>query len=112
MNTMSTKGIAASRPRAKIVLIAEDDPNDVTLFERAGKTLGCQLDMRVVNDGEEVIAWLAGRNPYNNRDMFPLPDLVVTDLKMPKVGGIEVLAWMRGQRKFRKFPVVVFTSSD
>jgi CheY-like chemotaxis protein len=65
-----------------------------------------------VRDGEEAVAYMSGTGPYANREEYPLPDLVLLDLKMPKCDGFEVLQWLRQQPGFRTIPVVVLTSSE
>jgi len=65
-----------------------------------------------VGDGEQAIAYLSGAGPYQNREKFPLPMLVLLDLKLPRRSGLEVLAWMRQQgAPICRIPVVVLTSS-
>jgi CheY-like chemotaxis protein len=63
-------------------------------------------------DGVEAIQYLAGENKFANRDAFPLPELVVLDLKMPRKSGFEVLGWVRNHPDFGKLPVIVFSSSE
>ena len=76
-------------------------------FRKAG--LGCAL--RTVADGQEAKDYLSGNGVYGNRDEHPLPVLVLLDLKMPLLGGFEVLEWMRGHPDLASLPVVIFTSS-
>lgn len=94
------------------ILLAEDDPNDVFLMQRAFKRAGFQKLLRVVANGEEVIAYLTGSGAFQDRSSFPLPSLVLLDLKMPRKSGMEVLRWIRAQKTgIRRVPVVVLTSS-
>jgi CheY-like chemotaxis protein len=66
----------------------------------------------VVSDGDEAVAYLSGKSRYADRVAFPLPNLMLLDLKMPRRSGFEVLQWLRGQPTLRRLPVVVLTSSN
>jgi CheY-like chemotaxis protein len=93
------------------ILHIEDDPNDVLLVERAMKKTSSIAHLRAVNDGDKALAYLRGEEEFASRDLFPMPDLVLLDLKMPRKTGLEVLAWIRGQEHLKRLLVVVFTSS-
>jgi CheY-like chemotaxis protein len=93
------------------ILLAEDDDNDVFFMERAFKQAEIPSSLHRVRDGEEAIAYLKGDGQYANRDLFPLPRLLVLDLKMPRKNGFEVVAWLRQQPLLKRLPVVVLTSS-
>ena len=94
------------------VLHVEDDSNDVLLFQHACQKAGVPLALQNVTDGDEAIAYLAGQAKFGDRTLHPLPNLVVLDLKMPRVSGFDVLLWMRQAERFRSIPVVVLTSSN
>src|SRR3954471_14240989 len=80
----------------KVFLLVEDSAEDAFLFDTEfRKSHGPHLCM--VRDGEEAIHYLQGKAPFDNRAEFPLPQVILLDLKMPKRGGIEVLTWLRGQ---------------
>ena len=68
--------------------------------------------LQVVRDGEETIAYLSGEGKYSNRAEYPLPDLLLLDLKMPRIDGFEVLKWIREQPGLSALRVVVLTSSE
>jgi CheY-like chemotaxis protein len=93
------------------VLIAEDVPNDVELLQRSFNQAGISVTAHVVSDGEECIAYLSGTGKYANRDEYPLPDLLLLDLKMPRANGFDVLKWIRAQPSLASLRVVVLTSS-
>ena len=93
------------------ILHVEDDPNDVLLIARAFRKAGSAAQLRVVNDGEQALQYLGGMNSFANRDQFPLPSLVLLDLKLPRKSGIEVLEWMRTQPRLKRIPVLMLTSS-
>jgi len=68
--------------------------------------------VKIVRDGEQAIDYLAGRGQYTNREKFPLPYLLLLDLKMPGTDGFEVLQWLREEPDLRRLLVVVLTSSN
>jgi len=99
-------------PREYVVLLADDDPNDVFLLQRAFQKTNIANPLRVVRDGEEAMAYLSGQDQYADRQRHPLPVLLLLDLKMPRKSGFEVLRWLRQQAGLKRLPVVVLTSSN
>jgi CheY-like chemotaxis protein len=95
-----------------VILLAEDNATDVLLTRRAFTKVGLLNPLQVVSDGEQAIAYLAGTGKYANRSEYPLPVLLLLDLKMPKVNGLEVLEWVRQQPTLRALRIVVLTTSD
>jgi CheY-like chemotaxis protein len=93
------------------ILLVEDDPNDVLLMRRAFRAAGLPEPGTVLSDGEEAIAYLAGENGFADREKYPLPTLLLLDLKLPRRSGFEVLEWLRQQERTSRLPVVVLTSS-
>ena len=99
--------------RTGTILLAEDDPNDVILFQRAMERASLSVDsLKVVRDGEKAISYLSGQGLYADRDLYPLPALLLLDLKMPRKSGPEVLSWIRKQPQLRYLNVVFLTSSN
>jgi len=96
----------------QFILLAEDDPNDVLLLERAFRKAGLGECLRVVCDGEQAVDYLAGRGTYADRERFPLPFMLLLDLKMPAIDGFGVLQWLRAQPALKQLLVVVLTSSN
>ena len=94
----------------KTILQVEDDPNDVFLFQHAMKKSGVANPIQVAGDGQEAIDYLQGAGKFADRTQFPLPGLVLLDLKLPYVMGIEVLRWIR-QQPGTPIIVVVLTAS-
>lgn len=94
-----------------IVLAIDDNPDDLLLLKLACDAARVSFDFQSVESGERAIAYLQGDHPYADRKKFPLPDLILLDLKMPGKSGFELLAWLRCQADFRQIPVVIFTSS-
>jgi len=97
---------------SKRVLIAEDDPTDIFLLQRAFAFAEVPAILHVVRDGQEAIDYLEGEASYADRQAHPLPDLLLLDLKMPKLNGFDVLAWLRRQPGLKRLLVTVLTSSD
>ena len=94
------------------ILLVEDDDNDVLLLQRAFRKAGLTHALQTVSDGEQAIAYLSGQPPFNDRAKYPFPMLMLTDLKMPRKTGLEVLAWLRQQpSELKNLPVIVLTSS-
>ena len=94
-------------PREYVVLLADDDPNDVFLLQRAFQKTNIANPLHVVRDGEEAMAYLSGQDQYADRQRHPLPVLLLLDLKMPRKSGFEVLRWVRQQSGLKRLPVVV-----
>jgi CheY-like chemotaxis protein len=95
-----------------VILLAEDEEDDVILIRRAFAKANIPNPLHVVWNGQEAIAYLMGVGKYSNRDEYPLPALLLLDLKMPRVDGFEVLQWVRQQPSLAALPVLVLTSSD
>ena len=90
------------------ILLVEDNPNDRLLTQRAFKKSNLGNDLDMVNDGEEALNYLFG---HGDTPAQPLPVLVLLDLKLPKVDGLEVLQQIRSNERTRLLPVVILTSS-
>lgn len=95
-----------------VILLVEDREDDIVLIRKAFSKAGLLNPLYVVRNGEEAVAYLLGDKPYANRSEYPLPDLILLDLKMPRMDGFEVLTWIRTQPGIRGLPVVVLTSSQ
>ena len=93
------------------ILLAEDDENDIFLMGRAFDRAKIPNPLFVVHNGREAIDYLSGSGSYADRAKYPLPGVMLLDLKMPWMDGFDVLAWLRTQRQFDTLPVVVLTSS-
>ena len=93
------------------LVVVEDDDNDVVLLERAFRKSNLLNPLVFLRDGEKARDYLAGRGEYADRAAHPLPVLMLLDLKLPRMSGLEVLEWMREQPGLRGLPVVILTSS-
>ncbi len=93
------------------ILHVDDDANDRMLLKSACRQTNVVANCDTVADGEQAIAYLAGENIYAERRLYPLPGVVLLDLKMPMKGGFEVLQWIRSQPNLKYLPVIIFTAS-
>jgi CheY-like chemotaxis protein len=94
------------------ILLVEDDPNDVFLMKRALKGAAISNPLKIAEDGQQAIDYLAGKDQFANRTEFPIPNLIFLDLKLPYKNGFEVLDWIRNQTHLDSTLVVVLTSSS
>jgi len=94
------------------ILVADDDQNDVFFLRRAFQKSGLEHSVVHVSDGQEAIDYLQGEADFSDRSRFPLPSLLLLDLKMPKVDGFDVLAWLKNHAVLKTLPVVVLSSSS
>lgn len=93
------------------VLTVDDSADDLMLLSLACEVAQVSFQVQSVQSGETAMAYLGGHQAYADRQIYPLPDLVLLDLKMPGKSGFDVLAWIRGQEHLKQLPVVIFTAS-
>ena len=98
--------------RRGVILLAEDDENDAFIFRMALQMADVVEAIVHVWDGQEAIDYLAAVGAYSDRDNYPFPRLVVTDLKMPRSTGFDVLGWIQNQSAPHRPPVVVLSGSN
>jgi len=94
---------------SKPVLLVEDNPDDTVLIRHAFSSAKMSNPIETVADGEEAMAYLSGQGDYADRRRYPLPAVVLLDLKLPRKSGFDVLAWIRQQPGLERLPVVVLT---
>jgi two-component system response regulator len=95
----------------KVILLVEDNPDDEILTLRALRKNGVTGEVVVARDGVEALEYLFGVGEYSGRDTEVMPQLILLDLKLPKVDGLEVLRRLRADERTRLLPVVILTSS-
>ena len=99
------------RKKERTILLVEDNPDDVELTLRALKQYNVRNEIAVVRDGAEALDYLFATGVYSDRDTTAMPAVVILDLKLPKVDGLEVLQRIRADERTKLVPVVILTSS-
>ncbi|MCC6616442.1 MAG: response regulator [Anaerolineae bacterium] len=95
----------------KLILLVEDNPDDEALTLRALKKNNIRNDVIVAHDGVEAVDFLFGTGKYEGRDTRIMPQIILLDLKLPRLDGLEVLRRLRADKRTRLLPVVILTSS-
>jgi CheY-like chemotaxis protein len=98
--------------KIKTILLVEDNPSDIDLTKRALANANIANELIVAEDGQEALDYLFGIGHYAGRDAAPLLAVILLDLKLPKVGGLEVLKRIRANAQTKRLPVVILTSSQ
>ena len=93
------------------VLQIEEDSNDMLLLQHAITEAALDVTLHSVPDGEAAITYLKGATPYHDRKKHPMPDLILSDLKMRGKDGLEMVQWLRQQPELKFIPVIILTSS-
>jgi CheY-like chemotaxis protein len=101
--------------RGFTLLLVEDDENGIVLYKHAfakseEKTL-VPIRLEVARDGEEAIRYLKGEGQFSNREKHPFPDIIISDLKMPRLSGLDVLAWLKEHEEYHRIPKIVVSAS-
>jgi CheY-like chemotaxis protein len=94
------------------ILLVEDNPDDVLLTQRALKKNNICNEVVVAQDGAEAVEYLFGMGSYEGRDLNTMPQLVLLDLDLPKINGLEVLRRIRSDERTKLLPTVILTSSE
>ena len=94
-----------------LILHVEDDENDAILFQKACERAGLPVLIHRLDAADEAKSYLLGEGVYGDRALYPLPQIIVLDLKMPRMDGFEFLKWIRNREDFSALPVLVFTAS-
>ncbi|HXS68123.1 MAG TPA: response regulator [Candidatus Polarisedimenticolia bacterium] len=93
------------------ILLVEDEENDATLMKMAFKKNNIMNPVQWARDGLEAIAYLNGEGVFSDRGKYPFPEVLILDLKMPRMGGLELLSWIREHPEYRVIPTLVMSSS-
>ncbi|MEG4958830.1 MULTISPECIES: response regulator [unclassified Microcoleus] len=95
------------------ILLVEDNPVDILLMQRAFRNeIFTNTSLQIVRDGDAAVFYLNGDGEYSDRDRYPLPAVILLDLKLPRRSGHEVLVWLKQQPELKRLPVVMLTSSS
>jgi CheY-like chemotaxis protein len=93
------------------ILLVEDEENDVILLQRAFRRAAIVNPLQIVRHGDDAVAYLEGTGDFADRDKYPLPVMMLLDLKLPRRTGLEVLQWVKERSVIKKIPIIVLTSS-
>jgi CheY-like chemotaxis protein len=104
--------VPVDMPERSVILLAEDEEDYVLLLQQAFSQANIQNPFYIVSTGQELVSYLKGEGKYVNRDEFPLPDLLLMDIKLAGFTGLEILGWLRSQPGLAGLRVLVLTSSD
>jgi CheY-like chemotaxis protein len=96
----------------KTILLVEDDEDDVWLIKKGLEPFLAQYDVHVAPDGAEALAYLRGTDRYADRAAHPFPSMVLLDIRLPKVSGLDVLRWIRAQPSLGGLIVIMLTGSE
>jgi CheY-like chemotaxis protein len=94
------------------ILVVEDNPDDMLILEHALRKAGIGPPMHVCRDGLDAIDYLDGKGIFKDRKAFPFPRLMITDIKMPRCSGFELLEWLRAHPSRPVVPIVILSTSD
>lgn len=97
--------------KKKVILLVEDNPDDVALTLRAFRKNNLVNEIIVVEDGEKALDYLYANREFTGRDISDLPSIILLDLKLPKIDGLEVLRQIKADEVLRLIPVIILTSS-
>jgi CheY-like chemotaxis protein len=96
----------------KSILLVEDAEHDVIFMRTALEVAQVSNPLEVVGDGEAAIGYLSGKGAFADRQRYPMPGLVLLDLQLPRMPGLEVLKWIRSQQVLARLPVIVCSGSN
>lgn len=94
------------------ILLVEDSPLDMEIIQEAFKLIKSKNRLFLAKDGEEALDFVYRRGRYQDTSLAPLPDLILLDIRMPRVDGLEVLKVIKSDENFKKIPVLILTVSD
>jgi CheY-like chemotaxis protein len=100
------------RRGALVILLVEDDENDLFFVQRATSEGAVGHKVYAVHDGSDAIRYLRGEGDYADRQKFPIPNVILTDIKMPGMGGFDFLRWLRSHPESSVIPVIVYSNSN
>jgi len=95
-----------------VILLVEDNPADVMTVKEAFSRLGMKARLNIVNDGQAAIQYLSGAKPFSNRELHPLPNLILLDLSLPIFDGFHVLEWIRTEPYLHGTPVIILATTN
>jgi len=93
------------------ILLADDSANDIELISFALRRAEILNPIQIVDDGEEAVAYLSAKEPFEDRFKYPFPALIILDIKMPRMTGLEVLEWLKRHPECSTIPTIVLSAS-
>ena len=96
----------------KVIMLVEDDPDDIFIFQRALQAAHISLPLVILTNGQEALDYLSHSRKYSDQAQYPLPFVVFLDLKLPYIDGFEILTWIRKQPSLESVVVVALSGSD
>jgi CheY-like chemotaxis protein len=94
-----------------VILLVDDCEDDAFIFEKALSRLGVDASIQHAPTGQHAIEYLQGTGQYANRQAHPIPSVILLDFHLPRISGIEVLAWIRGREQFQQIPIFMLSGS-
>jgi CheY-like chemotaxis protein len=94
------------------ILLVDDDEDDLVMFERAIRKAGVPALLRTARDGLEGLEYIEGIGKYADRETYPIPSVLILDLKMPRLSGMELLSWIHEHVEYQVIPTIVMSSSS
>lgn len=94
----------------KTILVVDDESSDQFLIQRAFSQLSREFDLQVVETAEDAVRYLEGKEPYQDRGKYPLPVLVLLDLRLPGMSGLDLLKWIRQQSYLEELAIIALTA--
>jgi CheY-like chemotaxis protein len=95
--------------REPLILLIDDSESDIALLRQAFARAGMTRPLQVVQDGVDAMSYLLGRGEFADRDAYPMPSILIIDVNMPRLNGLELLTWLRTQPEFSHLMVIVLT---
>lgn len=95
----------------KPVLLVEDEAADIFIMQRAWKKAEFENPLQIVKDGQQAVDYISGKGEFADREKYPLPCLMLLDIKLPYLSGLEVVKWLRSYQPHASLPAVFLTSS-